>query len=37
MAFLDDMGDLMRSMNTATDGGLAYEAQYARAVARKAG
>lgn len=37
MAFLDDMDDLMRSLNTATDGGLAYEAQYARVVARKAG
>lgn len=37
MAFLDDIDDLMRSMNTATDGGLSYEAQYARVVARKAG
>ncbi|MFP5361246.1 MAG: class I SAM-dependent methyltransferase [Thermoleophilia bacterium] len=37
MAYLDDVDDLMRSMNTATDGGLAYEAQYARVVARKAG
>lgn len=37
MAFLEDMDDLMRSMNTATDGGLAYDAQYARVVARKAG
>lgn len=37
MAFLDDMDDLMRSLNTATDGGLSYEAEYARVVARKAG
>ena len=37
MSFLDDVADLMRSMNTATDGGLAYEAQYARVVARKPG
>lgn len=37
MAFLDDGDDLMRSMNTATDGGLAYEAEYARVVARKIG
>ena len=37
IALLDDMDDLMRSLNTATDGGLSYEAQYARVVARKAG
>lgn len=37
MHLLEDMDDLMRAMNTATDGGLAYEAQYARVVARKAG
>lgn len=37
MAFLDDIGDLMRSLNTATDGGLAYDAEYARVVAYKAG
>jgi hypothetical protein len=37
MTFLDDLDDLMRSMNTATDGGLSYEAEYARVVARKAG
>ena len=37
MALLDDIDDLMRSLNTATDGGLAYEAQYARIIARKAG
>jgi SAM-dependent methyltransferase len=37
MALLDDLDDLMRSLNTATDGGLAYDAQYARVVARKAG
>jgi ubiquinone/menaquinone biosynthesis C-methylase UbiE len=36
-ALLDDLDDLMRSLNTATDGGLAYEAEYARIVARKAG
>ncbi|HVF78115.1 MAG TPA: methyltransferase domain-containing protein [Solirubrobacteraceae bacterium] len=37
MALLDDLDELMHAMNTATDGGLAYEAQYARVVARKAG
>lgn len=37
MAFLEDVDDLMRSMNTATDGGLAYDAEYARVVARKPG
>ncbi len=37
MALLDDLDDLMREMNTATDGGLTYESQYARVVARKAG
>lgn len=37
VALLDDIDDLLRSLNTATDGGLAYEAEYARIVARKAG
>lgn len=37
MTFVDDIDDLMRSMNTATDGSLAYDAQYARVVARKPG
>jgi SAM-dependent methyltransferase len=37
MAFLADGDALMRSMNTATDGGMAYEAEYARVIARKAG
>jgi SAM-dependent methyltransferase len=37
VALLDDLGDLMRSLNTATDGSLAYDAEYARVVARKAG
>ena len=36
-ALLEDLDDLMRSMNTATDGGLAYDAEYARVVARKPG
>jgi len=34
---LDELDDLMRSLSTATDGAIAYEAQYARIVARKAG
>jgi SAM-dependent methyltransferase len=37
VALLDDLGDLMDSLNTATDGSLAYDAEYARVVARKAG
>jgi len=37
MTFLDDLDDLMRSLNTATDGGLSYESEYALVVARKAG
>jgi ubiquinone/menaquinone biosynthesis C-methylase UbiE len=37
MALLEDIDDLMRSMNTATDGGVTYESEYARVVARKAG
>ena len=37
MTFLDDIDDLMRALNTATDGGLTYDAEYARVVARKAG
>ncbi|MGH2900322.1 MAG: hypothetical protein ACRDMZ_16730, partial [Solirubrobacteraceae bacterium] len=37
LALLEDLDDLMRGLNTATDGGLTYEAEYARVVARKAG
>ena len=37
MAYLDDLDDLMRSLSTATDGSLAYDAEYARIVARKPG
>jgi ubiquinone/menaquinone biosynthesis C-methylase UbiE len=37
MTYLDDLDDLMRSLNTATDGSLAYDAEYARIVARKPG
>jgi len=37
MAFMEDLDDLMRAINTATDGGLTYDAQFARVVARKAG
>jgi SAM-dependent methyltransferase len=37
MAYLDDIEDVTRAMNTATDGGLTYDAEYARVVARKAG
>lgn len=37
MALLDDIDALMRSLNTATDGRLTYESEYARIVARKAG
>ncbi|MEA2154354.1 MAG: hypothetical protein QOE11_494 [Solirubrobacteraceae bacterium] len=37
MALLDDVDDLMRSLNTASDGGVTYDAEYARVVARKAG
>ncbi|HUR84257.1 MAG TPA: methyltransferase domain-containing protein [Solirubrobacteraceae bacterium] len=36
-ALAEDIDDLMRSLNTATDGGLTYDAEYARIVARKAG
>jgi SAM-dependent methyltransferase len=36
-AFVDDLGELMRSMSTAREGGLSYDAEYARVVARKAG
>jgi SAM-dependent methyltransferase len=36
-AYLDDLDDLMRSLNTATGGGLSYDAEYARIVARKPG
>jgi len=37
MAMLEDLDDLVRSLNTVTDGGLAYDAEYARIVARKPG
>ena len=37
MAMLDDVDELMRSLNTATDGGLSYDSEYARIVARKPG
>jgi hypothetical protein len=37
VALLDDLGDLMHTLNTATDGSLTYDAEYARVVARKAG
>jgi SAM-dependent methyltransferase len=37
MAFLEDLDDLMRTKNTATDGGLTYDAEYALVVARKPG
>jgi ubiquinone/menaquinone biosynthesis C-methylase UbiE len=37
IALLDDLDDFMRSINTATDGSLAYDAEYARVVARKPG
>jgi ubiquinone/menaquinone biosynthesis C-methylase UbiE len=37
MALLEDIDDLMRSLNTASDGGLTYDAEYARIVARKPG
>jgi SAM-dependent methyltransferase len=37
MSFIDDVDDLMRSLNTATDGGLTYDAEYVRIVARKPG
>ena len=37
MTFLDELDDLMRSMNTAGDGRLTYDAEYVRVVARKAG
>ena len=37
VALLDDIDDLMRSLNTAQDGGLTYDAEYALVVARKAG
>ncbi|HTN24752.1 MAG TPA: methyltransferase domain-containing protein [Solirubrobacteraceae bacterium] len=36
-ALLDDIDDLMRSLNTAQDGGLTYDAEYALVVARKPG
>ncbi|HWC24951.1 MAG TPA: methyltransferase domain-containing protein [Solirubrobacteraceae bacterium] len=36
-ALLDDLDDLVRALNTATDGSVACEAQYARVVARKPG
>jgi ubiquinone/menaquinone biosynthesis C-methylase UbiE len=37
MTFLEDRDDLVRSLNTATDGGVSYQAEYARVVARKPG
>jgi SAM-dependent methyltransferase len=37
MAYLDDLDDVMRSLNAATEGGLTYDAEYARIVARKPG
>jgi SAM-dependent methyltransferase len=37
MAMLDELEELMRLLNTATDGGLTYVAEYARIVARKPG
>jgi SAM-dependent methyltransferase len=37
VAMLDDLDDFMRSINTATDGGLTYDSEYARIVARKPG
>jgi hypothetical protein len=37
MAFVDDLADLLQSMNTAKDGSLSYDAEYARVVARKPG
>jgi SAM-dependent methyltransferase len=37
LAMLDDLEDLMRSLNTATDGGMSYDSEYARIVARKPG
>ena len=36
-AMVDDLEDLMRSLNTATDGGVTYDAEYALIVARKPG
>lgn len=36
-ALAEEIDDLMRSLNTATDGGMTYDAEYARIVARKAG
>jgi SAM-dependent methyltransferase len=37
IALVDDLVDLMRSLSSATDGGVTYEAQYARVVGRKPG
>jgi ubiquinone/menaquinone biosynthesis C-methylase UbiE len=37
VALLDDLDDLMRALNTATDGGLTYDGEYALVVARKPG
>jgi SAM-dependent methyltransferase len=36
-AYLEELEDVVRAMNTATDGTLSYDAQYARVVARKPG
>jgi SAM-dependent methyltransferase len=35
IALVDELDDFMRSVNTARDGGLTYEAEYARVVGRK--
>jgi len=37
MTYIEDLDALMRSMSTATDGGLRYDAEYAQVVARKPG
>jgi SAM-dependent methyltransferase len=37
VAMVDEFDDLMRALNTATDGSLAYDGEYARIVARKPG
>jgi hypothetical protein len=36
-ALMDDLEDLMRELNVATDGGIAYDAEYLRIVARRPG
>jgi SAM-dependent methyltransferase len=37
IALVDDLVDLMRSLSSATDGGVTYDAEYARVVGRKPG